>query len=275
MALGADYSWARPGGAALRAAGVEAVGRYLASDGRGITAAEYQDLTGHGVGVWLVREGGAAGMLGGAAQGVADAQVAVQQISAAGLPSNAVVFAAADWDVSTAQFGACDDYMRGFASVIGVARTGIYGGLHYLNHAHAGGLAVAFWQAGATSWNQGEAPQMPINFVQTTDTPPLPGTDYNIINDMTAVAGSNSVPINNHPKGVPDMLIFQYIGAGALSGSIVAVDPANGTYRYPTKWEVAAIQNDISAGRVIANPLADAAWNESIGQLKQIATNDK
>jgi hypothetical protein len=26
---------------------------------------------------------------------------------------------------------------------------------------------------------------------------------------------------------------------------------------------------------VIANPLADAAWNESIGQLKQIATNDK
>lgn len=163
-ALGADYSWARPGGAALRAAGVSAVGRYLATDGRGITASEYQDLKAHGVGVWVCREGGASGMLNGHAQGVSDAQLAVQQIAAVGLPAGSLVFATADFDVQSSQFPVCDDYMRGFASVLGVGRTGIYGGLHYMNHVHAARLAVGFWQAGATSWNHGETPQMPINF---------------------------------------------------------------------------------------------------------------
>lgn len=189
--LGADYSWARPGGAAFAAAGVKAVGRYLASDGRGITAAEYQDLKAHGIGVWLVREGAASGMLGGFAQGVADAKIAAAQIAAVGLPADSLVYAAADWDVSTAQFPVCDAYLQGFASVLGVNRTGIYGGLHYLNHAHAAGLAVGFWRAGATSWDHGETPQMTIHFHQTTLSPPLAGTDHNYINDMTTVAGNS------------------------------------------------------------------------------------
>jgi hypothetical protein len=174
----------------LAAAGVKAVGRYLAEDGRGITAAEYQDLQAHGIRVWLVREGAASGMLGGFAQGVSDAQLAQAQIAAAGLPADSLVHAAADWDVQDSQFAACDDYMRGFASVLGVNRTGIYAGLHYMNHVHAAGLAVGFWQASATSWNHGEQAQMPVQYVQTTNTPPLPGTDHNYINDMTTVAGA-------------------------------------------------------------------------------------
>jgi hypothetical protein len=194
--LGADYSWARPGGATLAAAGVKAVGRYLATDGRGITAAEYQDLTAHGIGVWLCREGGSSGMLNGYGQGVADAQIAVQQIAAAGLPADSIVYATADFDVSSAQFPACDAYMQGFTSVLGtVARQGIYGGLHYMNHVNAAGLAVGFWQAGATSWNHGESPQMPINFEQTTNTPPVAGTDHNFIYNFTTTAGGNATPL--------------------------------------------------------------------------------
>jgi len=193
--LGADYSWARPGGAALKAAGVVAVGRYLATDGRGITAAEYDDLRTHGIGVWLVREVSASGMLGGRPRGVADGQVAQQQIDAAGLPGNTLVYAAADWDVTDAQFAACDDYLSGFASVLGATRTGIYGGLHYLNHAHQAGLAVSFWQAGATSWDHREAPLMPIAFHQTTQTPPLPGTDHNEIFDLTTTTLEADMPL--------------------------------------------------------------------------------
>lgn len=193
--LGADYSWARPGGAGLSAAGVKAVGRYVDDDPRGITAAEYRDLSVHGVGVWLVRESAAAAMLAGYARGVADAQGAQQQINAAGLPANSIVHAAADWPVSASQFPRCDDYLRGFASVLGVNRTGIYGGLYYLNHAHAAGLAVSFWQAGATSWNNGETPQMPINFEQTTRTPPVPGTDHNFIYDLTATTLEEDMPL--------------------------------------------------------------------------------
>jgi hypothetical protein len=202
-ALGADYSWARPGGAALHAAGVSGVGRYLATDGRGITAAEYQDLRMHGLDVWVCREGAAAGMLSGRAQGVADAQLAEQQIGVVGLPANIPVFATADFDVQSSQFAACDDYLRGFASVLGVGRVGIYGGLHYMNHAYAAGLATHFWQAGATSWDHGESPQMPINFQQTTNTPPLPGTDHNFIYAMPA--GGGATPIVDKPKASIDM----------------------------------------------------------------------
>lgn len=193
MELGADYSYARPGGAALKAAGVSYAGRYLADDDRGITAAEYQDLLAYGIGVWLIREGRANGMLGGFNQGSADAQIAVQQIALVGLPPGSVVFATADFDVETdAQFAALDDYLRGFASVLGVARVGIYGGLHYLNHAYQAGLATHFWQAGATSWDHGEQPLMPLAFHQTTLTPPVPGTDHNYVLDTTATAGGSA-----------------------------------------------------------------------------------
>jgi hypothetical protein len=218
--LGADYSWARPGGAALAAAGVKAVGRYLAADGRGITAVEYQDLRAHGIDVWLVREGSANGMLNGFQQGVADAQIAVQQIAAVGLPSNSVVHTAADWDVQTSQFPACDAYQDGFASVLGgYNRVGAYGGLHWLNHAHAAGKAVSFWQAGATSWNHGEAPQMPIQFVQTTNPPPLPGTDHNYINDA-GLAFLSATPITNSQEE-DDMIPTIRDGNG--SGSVYSI----------------------------------------------------
>jgi hypothetical protein len=83
--------------------------------------------------------------------------------------------------VTDAQFAACDDYMRGFVSVIGAERTGIYAGLHYMNHCHAVGIAQWFWQAGATSWNHDEDAQMTVHLEQTTQAPPLPGTDHNYI----------------------------------------------------------------------------------------------
>jgi hypothetical protein len=194
-ALGADYSYARPGGAALVRAGVKGVGRYLATDGRGLTASEYQDLKSHGLLVWVVREGAASGMLGGFAQGVIDARIAAQQIAAVGLPADTVVHTAADWNVQSSQFAACDAYHDGFASVLGgYDRVGAYGGLHWLNHVHSVGKAVSFWQAGATSWNHGEAAQMPIQFEQTTATPPLPGTDHNYIHDA-GMAFLNATPI--------------------------------------------------------------------------------
>lgn len=226
--LGADYSFARPGGAALAASGVTAVGRYLADDERGITAAEYADLRAHNIGVWVCREGRASGMLGGFNQGSADAQIAVRQLAAAGLPADMVVYATADFDVQDSQFAVCDDYMRGFASVLGVARVGLYGGLHYLNHVHAAGLASRFWQAGATSWDHGEAPTMPIDFHQTTITPPLPGTDHNYVNDIrTTTLGTNA---NTQEDDVPN--IYEIV-AGRTDPSGTHYLSVNRIQRYP------------------------------------------
>lgn len=180
--LGADWSAARPGGAATRNAGIVGVGRYLTSPGdwRAIEKSELDDLLAHGINVWFVREGSANGMLGGYSQGVYDAQVAVSHLrNRLGIQGNQVIYAAADFDVQGYQFGACDDYMRGFASVIGLPYTGIYAGMYYINHCRDAGLANWFWKAAASSWDHGQGGAVHIE--QTTKTPPLPGTDHNYI----------------------------------------------------------------------------------------------
>lgn len=233
-ALGLDYAYARPDGAALAAAGVTAVGRYLAdpADGRQIELTEYQNLARAGIRVWFVREGAATGMLGGRAKGVSDARIAVANLARLGLEDQ-VVYAAADWDVgftlgtagevvaAPQQIDACDDYLRGFASVVGIERTGIYGGLYYLNHAYQAGLARRFWQAGAVSWNHGLKPAMTVDIEQTTQKPPLPDTDHNKIHtadygqagprpaaqedtDMLLIYGDTK-PVFIGPNGVRDV----------------------------------------------------------------------
>lgn len=223
--LGLDYSYARPGGAALAAAGVKAVGRYLATygDGREIEKPEYDDLVANGVGVWFVREGAAIGMLGGYAKGVSDAQIAVANLARLGL-SNQVVYAAADWDVLDSQFGVCDDYMRGFASVIGAERTGIYAGLHYMNHAHAAGVAAWFWQAGATSWNHGEGAQMTVHLEQTVQQPPIAGTDHNFI----YTANFGQVGASDEPREEEDMS-YSFV-KDAKSGTVFVCSLVTGNY---------------------------------------------
>ena len=173
-----DFSYARPGSAALNAAGVTSVGRYLATDGRGITLAEFNDYTSRGISVWFIKENAARGMLNGYGQGVADAQWAENQMNALGV-SGAPIYFTADFDVLSSQFPACDAYLNGAASVIGLARVGIYAGLHYLNHAV--NLASYYWKTAANSWDHGETATIQLHLTQTLDAVPIPGTDYNII----------------------------------------------------------------------------------------------
>lgn len=223
--LGVDYSYARPGGAVLARLGVKGAGRYLADqgDGRQIERPEFDDLTRNGVAVWFVREGAATGMLGGQGKGVSDARIAVGNLARLGL-NDQVVYAAADWDVTAAQFPACDDYMAGFASVIGAERTGIYGGLYYLNHCHQAGLAKWFWQAGATSWNHGQKPAMTVHLEQTVRTPPAPGTDHNFIyTDDYGQAGPRLTDLTTQED---DMIFIKSPGRpAALIGAGVAELP--------------------------------------------------
>lgn len=221
QALGTDYSAARPGGATLHAAGVVAAGRYLADDWRGISAAEYQDLTRNRVGVWAIKEGSANGMLAGRSQGIADALAARAQRAAVGMDPTGVIYATADFDVQTSQFPVCDAYMGGFASVIGLGQTGIYGGLHYLNHCYKAGLAVRFWQGAATSWDHGESPLMPLHLHQTLLTPPVPGSDHDYILDA-AFATSGTTPTN------PEEDMSYSIVKDANSASLFAVNLNNG-----------------------------------------------
>lgn len=148
MAEGVDYSWARPGAAALKAAGKTFVVRYLYRDGqggKGLDASELADLQAHGLDVAVVYEGGNSRVLSGRAAGVTDAQAAQAQLTALGLPALPVYFAV-DFNATAAQQGPIDDYLRGVASVLGLARVGVYGGLGPVQRCQANGTAAWFWQ---------------------------------------------------------------------------------------------------------------------------------
>lgn len=195
--LGLDYSDARPGGAALKAAGVAAVGRYLASDSRGITAAEYADLKANGIGVWLVFESQTSdlsvSMLNGFAKGVADAQRALAQIAAQGIPDNLPVSWAADFDIAPGsdRVAPAEAYVDGWNTVIPAGRRMGYGGLWFINYIHSRGKVDFLWECASHSFRHGVDPAtVPLALQQTTDNPPIAGTDYNLIFDTSSFAGA-------------------------------------------------------------------------------------
>lgn len=222
-ALGCDYSWGRPPVASLKAAGVSAVGRYLATDGRGITAAEYQDLRNQGLGVWVVIEHQSTDLstsiLQGRAKGIADAQEALSQVKAVGLPPGIPIFWAADFDIGpgSSRVAQADAYVDGFNTVIPRGRRGGYGGLWYLKHVHDAGKVDALWECASTSFRHGVDPgSVPLHLQQTTKTPPVPGTDHNYIFSMPA--GGGATPISNGDGELIDVFLRKIPNPKAAGG---------------------------------------------------------
>ena len=143
MSEGVDYSFARPGGANLRAHGKLFAGRYLwyNTASKGINQSEWNDLVGNGVAVFQIYEEDGKEMLGGYAAGVACAQKAETYRKNNGLPEQPIYFCV-DFDANEGQQGAINDFLRGAATVIG-DRAGIYAGYWVVKRA---------LDAGATKW---------------------------------------------------------------------------------------------------------------------------
>lgn len=147
--IGADYSFSRPGGAALKRAGVKAVGRYLGGTTKGLWNPEIADLKANGIAIWLVYEPGDPGQMAkGYEQGKADARAAQGILNGLDLPSNLPIYSACDFDaVGAGKLSAVMDYQRGWLEVLGYNRSGIYGGGDVLAAAYEHNLAIFFWQA--------------------------------------------------------------------------------------------------------------------------------
>lgn len=156
MRRGVDYSWARPGGAALKAAGYSFAVRYVpyvGDQGKGLTTGELADLRANGIAVALVFEQVAERPLQGRRAGLDDAATSVRALEALGLPATMPVYFAVDFDAQGGQFDVIDDYFRAVNEVIGKSRTGVYGGYDTLARCRAMGTASYFWQA--LAWNRG------------------------------------------------------------------------------------------------------------------------
>lgn len=154
---GVDYSWSRPGGAAIKAAGYEFAVRYVdypGAAGKGIDANELADLRQNGLAVGFVFESTAGRMLEGGAAGAYDAGMVAQAFSQLGVPGNVPCYFACDTDIRPDQYPVLDDYLRGAASVLGAMRVGVYGEYDLIEHCHDVATAAWYWQTVAWSYSR-------------------------------------------------------------------------------------------------------------------------
>src|SRR5574343_221500 len=154
MTEGVDYSFARPGGAALRAAGKSFAVRYVpyqGDGGKGLKADELADLQANGIAVALVWETTAGRMLDGYGAGVTDGTVALASAALLGFPKDRPIYFACDTDTTADQLTSVRKYLDGAASVLGRARVGIYGEYDVIDHCLGTGAATWFWQTYAWS----------------------------------------------------------------------------------------------------------------------------
>jgi Domain of unknown function (DUF1906) len=167
--LGLDYSGGRPSGAAVARAGYGFVVRYLVNGLSGrvdLSADEVSDMHANGVAVVLTWERKIIGqpdrVTEGHGAGVADAQAAVAQANAVGLPDNPIYFCV-DFDMpdyspgnasARAKLGPVGDYFEGVLSVLPRDRVGVYGGIFAVSRTLDAGLAQWAWQTAAWSGGQ-------------------------------------------------------------------------------------------------------------------------
>lgn len=117
-AIGVDYSWSRPGGANLAAAGVRFVSRYLSHDQRkNMSPAERDDLHAHGIAIllnWELYATRPYAEVDDYGVGLKDGREAGQQAKALGYPVGLAIYASVDTDI-TNQWADVFAYLRGFA----------------------------------------------------------------------------------------------------------------------------------------------------------------
>lgn len=149
-AVWADFSSGRPGSAALRAAGITGVIRYVGvgSASKRITAAEYADYAANGIEVRLVVELGVHDAESGYTAGVTNANLALSDARSLGIPDTVGIAAAADEHLAANKITTALAYVQGFRDVLGGARTGAYGFAEFIDAVHTADLAGWWWKSG-------------------------------------------------------------------------------------------------------------------------------
>lgn len=149
-----DYSFARPGGEAIKKAGYVGVMRYLSyTTGKTIDAKELKDLQDNGLSVGLVWETTAKRPLDGESAGKLDATEAQKEAEKLGF-KNPTIYFAVDFDSTPTQQTQIDAYLKGCAEIIGEKSVGVYGSYYIVERCFKNGTATWFWQT--LAWSGGQ-----------------------------------------------------------------------------------------------------------------------
>lgn len=154
---GIDYAWSRPSSPqALHNAGYSFVVRYLSYDttGKNLSAGELTGLFAAGIDVVANWEWGAGDALNGYATGRSQAQRALEMATQLGMPADRPIYFSVDIDASASQQAAIDAYFDGVISVMGIERTGAYGGYYVIKRLFDHGKIRWGWQTYAWSGGQ-------------------------------------------------------------------------------------------------------------------------
>lgn len=153
MAFGLDYVTGPPV-SVLKSKGVAFVCRYLSevnalTQAKLLTPGEAKSLSEAGISIVSNYEWYGNRAAEGYTSGVADAQIADAQHKACGGPADRPIYFSVDFDTSAT--AAIIDYFKGVASVIGLARTGAYGGYVCIKGLLDAGVIKWAWQTYAWS----------------------------------------------------------------------------------------------------------------------------
>jgi MYXO-CTERM domain-containing protein len=136
--------------------GYKFVCRYLSGDpggGKDLTASEQSSLEAAGIDIVLNWETTGTDAENGYNAGVSDATAAKSEAEGLGQPSNRPIYFSIDFDAQSGDAAAINEYFKGVASVLGLARTGVYGGYYIVNELFGAGLVTWGWQTYA--WSNG------------------------------------------------------------------------------------------------------------------------
>lgn len=153
---GCDYSFARPSPSSLTSMGYKFVCRYLSGDpsgGKDLTSSEQSSLEAGGIDIVLNWETTGTDAMNGYNAGVSDATSAKSEAESLGQPTNRPIYFSIDFDAQSGDAASINAYFQGVASVIGVARTGVYGGYYIVKELFDAGLVHWGWQTYA--WSNG------------------------------------------------------------------------------------------------------------------------
>ncbi len=195
----ADYSGGRISGAALVAAGIAGVIRYVAAGSlsKRITRAEYLDLKANGIVVQFVVETNTMDADGGYPAGLT-----------AALRAEADLDVILGGDPVTVVYGANDkqswsqidvDYMRAFGDVFGKAHAGAYGFGSFLAACHTQAVVANYWLAGHPPSSVGMTDTVNVWQRQGTTGTPADGPAA----PVTRTIGGVACDMNNYYGATP------------------------------------------------------------------------
>ena len=198
MALILDEAWSKVDPATARAAGYSGVIGYVSQDatGKNLTRAQVDAIHAAGMDVGLVYEFNPQSAAGGMAEGIADANIAVQHARILDAPVGVCLYAAVDWDVQQPSMNAVMAYAHAFQSICATYgyRAGIYGSYNVCWALHSNGYTGLLWQTYAWShglWTNGLAVRQTQNGVHVA------GADVD--RDETMVADWGQWPAVGRP----------------------------------------------------------------------------